>query len=331
MRRVWARERFRAAGGRAARRAAQGCGRRRRVLATRRAGVPVTSPRGAAPSVPAATAAAATRHAPGAAAPSRVRPAAPARARRPPARTGWWRRPSPPARAAAAPRGQRPAQFAPRARQVVTGSQHQRRDAAVAGQAQRAVHQAGIAGVDATAFQPGVPEREVLQHVAGHERLARGGQAQRRDVPCQQFGARREREVEAVLGQAAAVAQGLEWQPLESRAGLQPHARLLHGRRAIGTVEARRARRGDQSVRAFADTHVDGDGVAAHQAAGRMHQHVVADAVPFGVERLQDAQRAIVFEAGHAAAGFEREIQAQSRVPGHSSYPETSALLAEVL
>ena len=56
---------------------------------------------------------------------------------------------------------------------------------------------------------------------------------------------------------------------------------------------------------------------AAYQATGWVHQHVVADRIAFGVEALQDAQRALVQVADHAAIGFERVVQIESGQPSH--------------
>jgi hypothetical protein len=40
-----------------------------------------------------------------------------------------------------------------------------------------------------------------------------------------------------------------------------------------------------------------------------MHQHVVADGIAFRVQALQNAQRPLMLEAGHAAIAFVRVVQ----------------------
>jgi len=72
-------------------------------------------------------------------------------------------------------------------------------------------------------------------------------------------------------------------------------------------------------VRARAHGGRDVQRVAAHQAAGWVHQHVVADAFPLRVQALQDAQRPVVLVARHGAGGgaFNGVVELQARVPGH--------------
>ena len=48
----------------------------------------------------------------------------------------------------------------------------------------------------------------------------------------------------------------------------------------------------------MAEPERDGERIAAHHAAGRVHQHVVADGRAFGIEALQHAQRAVVAVVG---------------------------------
>ena len=78
---------------------------------------------------------------------------------------------------------------------------------------------------------------------------------------------------------------------------------------------------GDQPVGTGTGLDLDAEGVAAHQATGRMHQHVVADAVAFRVEALQDTQRAVVQKAGPGAGrgggGVAVVVELQLGVPGH--------------
>jgi hypothetical protein len=56
-------------------------------------------------------------------------------------------------------------------------------------------------------------------------------------------------------------------------------------------------------VGAVADGQVDGQRVAADDAARRMHDHRVADLGAFREQALEHAQRAVVAEVGARAAG----------------------------
>ena len=162
---------------------------------------------------------------------------------------------------------------------------------------------------------------QVLQQAALFERQLRRRQAERRDVPADQLRFRCQVQQKAVFGPATAVADRLQRQPLAAGPRIEPDARALHRRLAEGAVETRRAGRGHQRVAARARTHGDLQRVAADQAAGRMHQHVVRDRIAFGVQRLQHAQRAVVLGARHAATVLQPIVQCQPRVPGHVNAP----------
>ena len=58
---------------------------------------------------------------------------------------------------------------------------------------------------------------------------------------------------------------------------------------------------GDEGVGATFQPRVDVEHVAADHAAGRVHQHVMANGVAFGIEALQHAQRAVVAVVGDGA------------------------------
>ena len=191
--------------------------------------------------------------------------------------------------------------------------------AQLTGQAQRAVHQACIFCGDRSALQPHARNFQVLPEGAALKGLLRVGQAQRSDVPGHQLGRGREFKAGQVEGVAAAVGQGFERQPFQPCAVLHMRVYLLRGQACFASVKARGAGRGDQAMRAcpYRDLHVER--VAAHQAAGRVHQHVVTDAVAFGVQALQDAQRAVVRKAGHAALGFQAVVQVQAGDPAHAT------------
>jgi hypothetical protein len=75
----------------------------------------------------------------------------------------------------------------------------------------------------------------------------------------------------------------------------------LTGRRASAAVKARGAGGGEQGVRAAGRIDRDLQRIAAHEPARRVHEHVVANVCTFGVQALQDAQRALVGVARHRA------------------------------
>ena len=79
--------------------------------------------------------------------------------------------------------------IAPRARQRRAGDEEDRRDAAMAGQADRALQQPPVGRVDAPALQPHARHLDVLLQRAALEGLAGVGQAERGDVPADQLGA----------------------------------------------------------------------------------------------------------------------------------------------
>ena len=209
------------------------------------------------------------------------------------------------------------------------GNDEQRRDAAMARKPDRALQQPVVGGIDESALQPHAGHLDVLPQCAVLEGLAGVGQPERSHVPADQLGARRDAQGQPVLCAAAAVADGFERQPLEPCAGCHVELGVLQGSLAFGAVEARRARRGDEPVAARRSLDADVQHVAAHEAARRMHQHVVAHRVAFGVEALEDAQRTVMAEARNAAlVGVEPVVEVESRVPGHGpsvgTYPPRS-------
>jgi hypothetical protein len=85
------------------------------------------------------------------------------------------------------------------------------------------------------------------------------------------------------------------------------------GRAAV----ACRSERGDHRVRVRTQLDVDVQQVAADHAAGRMHQHVVADARALRIQRLQHAQRPFVAVVRHAALAVAPVAQLKAAGPGH--------------
>ena len=72
-------------------------------------------------------------------------------------------------------------------------------------------------------------------------------------------------------------------------------------------------------MRAAAGVDLDVEPVAADQAARRMSQHVVANRIAFGVETLQNAQRALMPKARDAALGLKAVVELKSGVPRHGA------------
>ncbi len=80
-------------------------------------------------------------------------------------------------------------------------------------------------------------------------------------------------------------------------------------------VVAGGAGRRDQRMRASGQVQRQVEPVTADDAAGRVHQHVVADLGPLGVERLEHAQRALVQVVGDGARAVAAVAQPQAGVP----------------
>jgi hypothetical protein len=83
---------------------------------------------------------------------------------------------------------------------------------------------------------------------------------------------------------------------------------------------------------ALTDMDADVEHIAANQAAGRMHQHVVADARPLGVQAPEHAQWTIVREVHRGFVGLlaivERQLHAK---PWVRSPPASECLFAASL
>ena len=189
--------------------------------------------------------------------------------------------------------------------------------AAPSAQAQRAFQQALVIGGDAPALQPHTRHLDVLQHAARHKRLVGERQAQRGDVPADQLAARRHVHAQVVFGQAAAVVNRLQRQPFQPRPGVHPQRGALHTRQPFAAVKARGPRRGDQPMRARLRVHPNVQHIAAHHAAGRVHQHVLANAIAFRVQALQHPQRALVAVPRDGAAARGGVIEGEFGAPGH--------------
>ena len=201
--------------------------------------------------------------------------------------------------------------------ELAAGGKKQGGDAALTGQTQGAVHQQQVVGPDACAFQPDARQLDVLAKAALRKGLVGAGQAQRGDIPAHQLGPGHQVQRQVVFGQAAAVAKGFHRQPLGACAGFEANSRALQGGFARRPIEARGAGGGDQAVAAGRSRDRDVQRIAAHQAARRVHQHVVAHGVAFGVQALQDAQRAVMAEVGDGLAGLQGVVEGERCVPGH--------------
>ena len=195
------------------------------------------------------------------------------------------------------------------------GGKPHRAQHAPAGQAQRTVQQPGVGRRDQAAFKPGALHLEVLQIVARVKGVSRSGQTQRQQVPAHGLGARRQAHPQAVLCPATTVGDGLHRPPFQPRAGSHRHAAALKRQRPVAAVKARGAGRGQHGMRAFVKLRVQFQHVAAHHAARRVHQHVVADARALGVQALQHPQRPAVAVQRHGAIALARVVQLQVGVP----------------
>jgi hypothetical protein len=155
--------------------------------------------------------------------------------------------------------------------------------------------------VEHAAFEPHTRQLEPLLESSSSEGLARRGQAEREHVPADHLGSRGKLEAHAVGAPGRVVGDGLQRQPLQSRALGDASRQCLLRRLAGAAVEARGTRRGDERMRL--GLYVDGDlqTVAADDAARRMHQHVMADAGALGIEAREHAQRTVVPVAGDGA------------------------------
>ena len=267
---------------------------------------------------PAVARVACARHAtPGAAAAWRVLPAVPARAAPP---SGCWA-------GGACTGAQRvgvdggacriQGRVAPGAFQRCARRKKQAGQTVLPGQTQRAVQQAVIGRVDHPALQPQAGHFNVLHEAPGLKRLARMRQAQRGDVPAHALGAGSQVEREVVFSLAGVVAQRLQRQPFQPCPRCQRQPGALQGLLAGRAVKTCGARCGDQGMRARPHGGIHFQRVVAHQAARRVHQHVVADAITLGVQALQNAQRAAVPETRHRALLFQGVVDVQMGVPGH--------------
>ena len=175
-----------------------------------------------------------------------------------------------------------------------------------------------VCGVDGASLQPQAGHFEVLHEAAGVKGLVGVGPAQGGHVPAHAFASGSQVERKVVFGVAGVVAKRLQRQPFQAGAFGHRQARALQCQFAGGPVKACGTRCGQQAVRAGSHGGGDVQRVAAHQAAGGVHHHVVADGVAFGVQTLQDAQRAVVLKARYGAGvAFAAVVQLQAGVPRH--------------
>ena len=195
--------------------------------------------------------------------------------------------------------------LAPPAFQLAARCKKHRRHAAVTRQTHRPVHQACVRRVNAAALQPHARQLDMLAKAAAREGLAGMGEAQRGDVPADEFSLRCKVNHEAVFSQTAVVADRLQRQPFKPRLVLQVDAGGLQCGLPKRPVETRRARCGDEAMGVAMGRNVNRQRVAADQSARWMHQHVVANGVAFRIKALQNAKRAGVLVAGHGADWFD--------------------------
>ena len=195
------------------------------------------------------------------------------------------------------------------------GSKPQRGRHRVAGPAQRALQQRVVIGGNAPAVYPLPRQFQVLAEDTAGEGLAGSGQAQGQHVPAHHLGAGRQLGRDAVAGLAAAVGNGFQWQPFQPRAFGHTQVCALQSERAFAAIKTCGAGRGDQRVAAGQGVHLHVQFIAAHHTARRVHQHVVAHALAFRVQRLQHAQRAGVGVVRHRALAAAVVAQCEFTAP----------------
>ena len=180
----------------------------------------------------------------------------------------------------------------------------QRGDAAVSSQADRTVEEAVVQGLESCFVKPNPTNFKVLLKGAAGEGLVSLGQSQLGDIPGDQARIRIKLEDRLILTMAAVVSQGFHGQPLEL--GVVTHMGIdrLVSLESLGAIKARGARCGDQGVAVGLKVGVDIQMVPPHQAAGGMHEHVVADLMALGVQAFEHAQRAVVPMSEHGATFF---------------------------
>jgi len=193
---------------------------------------------------------------------------------------------------------------------------------------------ARIVEVEHAALQPGqglggAAHLDALLEAAARIAFASRRQAQRQQVPTHHLGAGRQLEAQRVARARAVVHQGLERQPFQPCAVGHPGGQHLQRGVAATAIEARGTRRGEQRVCAGVDPCRQRQLIAAHDAAGRMHEHVVADARAFGVQALQHPQRPAVHAASDGAGkrrrggvGIGTVVQVEAAEPGHGMRAE---------
>jgi hypothetical protein len=89
-----------------------------------------------------------------------------------------------------------------------------------------------------------------------------------------------------VLCQALVVGDGFKWQPFQPGLVSQDNTGGLHREVTGGAVKTTGTWRSDQPVGTTLGMNIEGECVPAHQTARRVHQHVVANAIPLGVQAL---------------------------------------------
>ena len=81
-------------------------------------------------------------------------------------------------------------------------------------------------------------------------------------------------------------------------------------------------------MRARANADIEGQGVAADQAARRVDQHVVTDCIALRVEALQNPQRAFVRVPRHSALPLKAVVEPKLGLPSHRGPVLRSGVLA---
>jgi hypothetical protein len=186
--------------------------------------------------------------------------------------------------------------------------------------AQGAVEQSGcvrVVGVEHAALQPQPRQFDLLLEAPLLEGFVRGRQSEGEQVPADHLGSRCQFETQVVDGAGGAVGNGLQRQPFQPRVRGHPCHEALLGRLACAAIEARGARRGDQCMGPRRHVHRDVQLVTSHDAPGRVHEDVVADARAFRMQAGQHPQRAVVAVVHDGAGCLVAVVQGQMAVPAH--------------
>ena len=151
------------------------------------------------------------------------------------------------------------------------------RQHAMAGKSLGAVEQCGVLRGHQPALQPDARHFNRLQHGTAYKRLMGCGQAQTQHVPTQHLCPGRKRKAQVVLGDAGVIGQCFERQPFQACAGFKLRHNGLRSHLTGAPIKPGGPGCGDKGVAIGIQVQVQTHAIAAHHAAGCMHQYLVAD------------------------------------------------------